>query len=190
MSNIARIHWSSYRNWQLFSHQKTLLININDSFILSILQANLGRNENKRKLAKQQKRNRCKLQSSTHFCSLTPWEPGNDIFVPGNRPKTSSCRLPYQRHSSSADCARELFKPSKDLASLLGCTWKKIFDRRLQIFCEWRHSWSSFCVILAHVTWPRAQLLDQSISLKLSLETRFESKSFEPLIDFLAFLVL
>ena len=31
-----------------------------------------------------------------------------------------------------------------------------------------------------------AQLLDQSISLKLSLETRLES--FEPLIDFLAFL--
>jgi len=43
--------------------------------------------------------------------------------------------------------------------------------------------------ILAHVTWPRAQLLDESISLKLSLETRLESESFEPLINFLAFLV-
>jgi len=29
-----------------------------------------------------------------------------------NQPKTSSCQLPYQRHSSSADCTRELFKPS------------------------------------------------------------------------------
>ena len=42
---------------------------------------------------------------------------------------------------------------------------------------------------LAHVTWPRAQLLDGTISLKLSLETRLESESFEPLIDFLVFLV-
>jgi len=31
--------------------------------------------------------------------------------------------------------------------------------------------------ILAHVTWPRAQLLDGSISLKFSLETRLESES-------------
>jgi len=27
------------------------------------------------------------------------------------------------------------------------------------IFCEWRHKWSSFRVILAHVAWPRAQPL-------------------------------
>jgi len=44
-------------------------------------------------------------------------------------------------------------------------------------------------VILAHVTWPRAQPLGQSVSLKFSFETRLESESFEPLIDFLAFLV-
>jgi len=36
--------------------------------------------------------------------------------------KTSSCQLLYQHHSSSADYARELFKPSKDLESLLLCT--------------------------------------------------------------------
>jgi len=41
---------------------------------------------------------------------------------------------------------------------------------------------------LAHVTWTRAQLLGQSVSLKFSLETRLESESFEHLIDFLAFL--
>ena len=41
-------------------------------------------------------------------------------------------------------------------------------------------------VILAHVTWPRAQLLGQSILLKFSLETRLESES---LIDLLTFLV-
>ena len=46
-----------------------------------------------------------------------------------------------------------------------------------------------FWVILAHVPWPRAQPLGQSVSLKFPLETRLESESFEPLIDFLAFLV-
>jgi len=46
---------------------------------------------------------------------------------------------------------------------------------------------SSFRVILAHVAWRRAQPLGQSVSLKFSLETRLESESFEPLIDFLAF---
>jgi len=41
--------------------------------------------------------------------------------------------------------------------------------------------------ILAHVTWPGVQLLDGSILLKLSLETKLESKCFEPLINILAF---
>ena len=59
----------------------------------------------------------------------------------------------------------------------------------MQVVCDWRHKWSSFRVILAHVAWPRAQPLGQSISLKFSLETRLESESFEPLIDCLAFLV-
>ena len=119
----------------------------------------------------------------------TLWEPACDIFVPRFRPKNSSFRMPYQRHSSSADCARELFKGSNGSASLLVCTRKKFFGWGLRIFCEWRHRWSSFKVILAHVAWPRAQPLGQSVSLKFSLETRLESESFEPLIDFLAFLV-
>ena len=43
--------------------------------------------------------------------------------------------------------------------------------------------------ILARVTWPRAQPLDGSILLMFSLQTRTESEAFEPLIDFLSFLV-
>jgi len=57
---------------------------------------------------------------------LTPWRPVYEYFLSGNQPKTSSFRLPYQLHSSSADCIRKLFKPSKD-SSLLVCTRKKIF---------------------------------------------------------------
>jgi len=34
--------------------------------------------------------------------------------------------LPYQLHSSSTSCARELFKPSKDLSNLLVCNEKKV----------------------------------------------------------------
>jgi len=120
---------------------------------------------------------------------FTLWEQGYDIFVLRFQPKTSSCQLPYQRPSSSADCARELFKGLNESDSHLDCTWKKIFGWGLQIFCEWRLKWSSFWAILAHVAWPWAQPLGHSVSLRFSLETRLESESFELLIHFLAFLV-
>jgi len=42
--------------------------------------------------------------------------------IPRCRPKSSSFWLPYQCHSSSADCARELSKGSNGSASLLVCT--------------------------------------------------------------------
>ena len=103
--------------------------------------------------------------------------------------KNSSFRLLYQRPSSSADCARELFNGSNELASLVDCTRKKNFAWGMRVFCEWRHKWSSFRVILAHVAWPRTQPLGQSVFLKFSLKTRLESESFEPLIDFLTFLI-
>jgi len=49
------------------------------------------------------------------------------MFVLRFRPKTSSCQLPYQRPSSSADCARKLFQGSNGSDSLPDCTRKKIF---------------------------------------------------------------
>jgi len=48
--------------------------------------------------------------------------------------KNSSFRLPYQRRSSSTDCARELFNGSSGLASLVDCTQKKIFAWGVQVF--------------------------------------------------------
>ena len=122
-----------------------------------------------------------------HKKSLKLWKSGNDIFILWNWPKTSSFRLRYQHHSSAANCARELFKGSNGSASLVNCTLKKFFGWGLRIFCEWRHKWRSFWAILAHVAWPRAQLLGQSISLKFSLETRLESESFEPWSTFYSF---
>jgi len=58
---------------------------------------------------------------------LTLWKPAYDIFVLQFQPKTSSFRLPYQCHSSSAYCTRDLFKGSNRSASLLAGTWNKIF---------------------------------------------------------------
>ena len=52
------------------------------------------------------------------------------------RKKTSSFRLPYQRPSSSADCARELFNGSNGSASLVDCTQKNIFGWGVRIFCD------------------------------------------------------
>jgi len=59
-----------------------------------------------------------------------------EYFVPGFRPKTSSFPLPYQRHSSSADCARELFSGSNGSARLVDCTRKKIFCLGGVVFFE------------------------------------------------------
>jgi len=46
----------------------------------------------------------------------------------------SSFQLPYQQHSFYADCARELFKPSKDFASLLVCNEKNVFWFWISVF--------------------------------------------------------
>jgi len=81
-----------------------------------------------------------------------------DIFVPGNQPKTSSFWLPCQHPSSSADFARELFKPSKDSASLL--------DGSISLKFFWKLGYKPSLLML----WMRL--------------TRLESESFEPLIDF------
>jgi len=80
-------------------------------------------------------------------------------------------RLTYQSHGSSAHCTRELFKPSKDSASLPACNEKKFF---VMGFAFWERHLSK----VGHF-WLLAQPLDGSISLKFSLETRLESALFE-----------
>jgi len=47
---------------------------------------------------------------------LTLGEPAYEYIVPRFQPKTSSFRLPYQCHISSADCTRELFNGSNGSA--------------------------------------------------------------------------
>jgi len=57
--------------------------------------------------------------------------------------KTSSFRLSYQRPSSSADCAKELFNSLNGLARLVDCTRKKFYAWGLRVFCEWCHKWKT-----------------------------------------------
>jgi len=56
-----------------------------------------------------------KLKNFVSFHS-TLLRPFYEYTVPGFQPKTRSFQLPYQRHSSSTDCARELFKSSNGSA--------------------------------------------------------------------------
>ena len=98
------------------------------------------------------------------------------------RKKNSSFRLPYQRPSSSAHCARELFSGSKGSASLVDCTQKKFV-------CEWRHKWRTFWPPWPTLPGPGRQPLGGGISLKFLLETRLQSESFHTLDDLLGFRV-
>jgi len=99
--------------------------------------------------------------------------------------KTSSFRLLYQRPSSSADCARELFNGSNGSASLVDCI-QKIF---LLGVCGFFVSDVIGGGLLAHFAWPWAPILGVSISLKFLLETRLQSESFDTLDDLLRFRV-
>jgi len=65
-----------------------------------------------------------------------------------------------QLNNSPLDCARELSKPSKDLANLLVC-----YENNFLGFCGPRHKWGRFLAILAQVTWPWTQPLDQAAQI-------------------------
>jgi len=69
-----------------------------------------------------------------YIIPLTLWEPAYKYIIPGFQPKTSSFRLPYQHHSSSAKCARELFKVSNGSTSLLDCTKKNFLVGGCEFF--------------------------------------------------------
>jgi len=59
----------------------------------------------------------------------------------------------WQLQNMPVDCTRELFKPSKDSASLLVCN-EKFLGFGFEFFCGSHHKWDRFLAIVAHVTWP------------------------------------
>jgi len=102
-------------------------------------------------------------------------------------PKSICSSLLYQQHNSPGDCARELFKHSTDLTSLLVCN--EIYFFGFRFFSEWCHKWSSFRPFWTTSSGPGPKLLDGRISLKFLLEIRLKSTSFETLDDLLGFRV-
>ena len=80
----------------------------------------------------------------------------------------------------------DLDEASKDAASLLVCTWKKIFLLGVRVFCEWRHKRRTFRPPLPG---PGRQPLGGNILLKFLLETKLQSESFDTLDNLLGFRV-
>ena len=102
----------------------------------------------------------------------------------------SSClHVSLHGYNYGAECARELFKPSKDSASLWVCNEIHFFGYGFQIFCEWHHKWSSFRPFWPTSSDPMPKPLDGNISLMFLSETRLKSKSFDTLDDLLEFRV-
>ena len=94
-----------------------------------------------------------------------------------------------QLHNLPVDNARELFIPWKDSASLLVCN-EKYLSTGFQVFSGWYHKWNRFKPFWVRLSSPGPQLHEGRISLKILVETRLKSWSFEPLIGSLRFLVL
>jgi len=103
--------------------------------------------------------------------------------------KTAGLHKVLPRNFSGLVSATDLGKGSKDLASLVVCTWKKFFAWGVWIFCEWHHKWRTFRPPWPTLPGPGPKPLDDSISLKFLLETRLQSESFDTVDDLLGFWV-
>ena len=79
--------------------------------------------------------------------------------------------------------------PQKTLRVFAVWTEKNFFGFVFRVFRRCLYSWGTFLAIMVQVTWPWAQPLDGSISLKFLLVTKLKPEFFELLIGFLAFLV-
>jgi len=101
--------------------------------------------------------------------------------------KNTETHVALRGNFSRSVSAMDLVEASKDAASLLVCTRRKIFAWGMQIFCEWRHKWRTFTPPWPTLPGPGCQLLEGSISLKFLLETRLQSESFDTLDDLLGF---
>ena len=105
------------------------------------------------------------------------------------RAKTIGFHVTLRTRNSDAESGGDLFKGSKDAASLLVCTRKKLFGLGVQIFCEWRRKWRAFRPHWPTSPGPGLKPLDGSIWLKLLLEFQPQSESFVILDDLLGFRV-
>jgi len=93
--------------------------------------------------------------------------------------KTAGSHVALRGNFSAPVRVTDLVEVSKDSASLVVCTRKKIFCLGMRVFRERRHKWRTF--------WPPSpdpgrQPLGGSISLKFLLDSRLQSESFDTLM--------
>ena len=86
-------------------------------------------------------------------------------------------------------CSTDPVNVSKNAASLVDCTRKKIFCLGIRVVCERRHKWRTFRPPWPTLRGPGRQPLGGSISLKFLVETRLQSESLDTLDDLLGFQV-
>jgi len=94
-----------------------------------------------------------------------------------------------RRNISAPVRVTDLVEVSKDVASLVVWTRKKIFCLGDAVSLWGCHKWRTFRLPWPTLPGPGRQLLGGSISLKFLLETTLQSESFDTLDDLLGFLV-
>ena len=104
------------------------------------------------------------------------------------RKKTAGSHTALHENIAAPVRVTVLVEVSKDAERLVVCT-QKFFWLGLRVFCEWHHKWRTFSPPWPTSPGPGRQPLDGSILLKLLLETRLLSKSFDTLDDPLGFCV-
>jgi len=60
------------------------------------------------------------------------------------RKKTAGLHVTLRGNISAPVRVTDLVEVSKEVASLVVCTWKKFFGWGLRVFCEWRRKWRTF----------------------------------------------
>ena len=108
------------------------------------------------------------------------WRP---VGIGDSRAKTTGSHVALRAPNSGAESGRELFKGSKDTASLLVYTRKKFFGWGVRVF--WRDFRPPWLTSPDHGPNP----LDGSIALKFLLQTRLQCESFDTSDDLLGFQV-
>ena len=77
------------------------------------------------------------------------------------REKNTEMHVALHRNFTAPVRVMDLVKMSKDTASVLVCTQKKIFWLGGAVFCEWRHKWRTFRPPWLTLSGPGRQPLDQ-----------------------------
>ena len=112
------------------------------------------------------------------------------LYPPSNDHRSQLIGSRFFCYNSPAAAAREVFKPSTDVESLLGSIKKKIFWFGWGVRLGEARKVGVFLIFGPTLMGPGRQSHGPKFWLKLFLETRWSPASIEPLLDLLACLEL